>query len=107
MDFALALFSGALLALSFPKYGHPACAWIALGPLTIAVARTSHLPARRAALLGLLCGAVYFSGTLYWLVGTLTTFGGMPVALSAFATALLVAYLSLFPATFAAILARL
>jgi apolipoprotein N-acyltransferase len=64
------------------------------------------LPARRAFALGLTSGAVYFAGTLYWLVGTLTTFGGLPTALSVVAAMLLVAYLSLFPAAFALILAR-
>jgi apolipoprotein N-acyltransferase len=62
---------------------------------------------RRAFLLGVVSGAVYFSATLYWLVRTMTTFGGMPVALAGFAAALLVAYLALFPAAFAAILVRL
>src|SRR4051812_23169317 len=94
LDYALALLSGALLALSFPKFGHPACAWLALTPLVVAVIRdaqrrerriasswvsVSLLP-RRALLLGLLTGAVYFSGTLYWLVATMTTFGGLPAA---------------------------
>lgn len=60
----------------------------------------------RAFLLGLLCGAVYFAGTLYWLVETMTTFGGLSTPLAVFAAALLVAYLSLFPALFAAFLAR-
>ncbi len=52
-------------------------------------------------------GAVYFAGTLYWLVETMTTFGGLPVPLAVFAAAVLVAYLSLFPAAFAVIQARL
>ncbi len=64
------------------------------------------LPARRAFALGLTSGAVYFAGTLYWLVGTLTMFGGLPTALSVVAAMLLVAYLSLFPAAFALIVAR-
>lgn len=59
---------------------------------------------RRAFLLGLSTGAVYFSGTLYWLVGTMTTFGGLPKAGAVFAAGVLVAYLSLFPAAFALIL---
>src|SRR6516164_6208827 len=37
LDFLLAILSGALLALSFPKFGHPAFAWIALAPLLVAV----------------------------------------------------------------------
>jgi apolipoprotein N-acyltransferase len=50
---------------------------------------------------------VYFSGTLYWLVETMTTFGGLATPLAAFAAAVLVAYLSLFPAAFALIVGRL
>jgi apolipoprotein N-acyltransferase len=52
-------------------------------------------------------GAVYFSGTLYWLVETMTTFGGLATPVAAFAAAMLVAYLSLFPAFFAWIQSRL
>lgn len=61
----------------------------------------------RAFRLGLLCGAVYFSGTLYWLVETMTTFGGLALPVAVFAAALLVAYLSLFPAAFAVAVVRL
>ena len=96
-----------MLALSFPKFGHPACGWIALAPLVIAAVRASRQGARRAFLLGLLSGAVYFSGTLYWLVETMTTFGGLPTAAAVFAAGVLVAYLALFPAVFAMIVARL
>ena len=106
MSAALALLSGALLALSFPKFGHPAFAWIALAPLMVAVAHRRH-SARGAFALGLLTGAVYFSGTLYWLVETMTTFGGLHTAVAAFAAGVLIAYLSLFPAAFAVIQSRL
>ena len=37
LPYVLALLSGALLALSFPRYGHPAFAWIALVPLLVAL----------------------------------------------------------------------
>lgn len=100
----LALLSGALLALSFPKHGHPAFAWIALTPLIIAAWRAASL--RQAFFLGLLSGGVYFWGTLYWLVETMTTFGGLSVPVAFVAALLLVAYLSLFPAGFAVLLAR-
>ena len=79
---------------------------MALTPLIVAIVRQS-VPPRRAFFLGLLTGAVYFAGTLYWLVQTMTTFGGLATAIAAFAAAMLVAYLSLFPAAFAMILARL
>ena len=106
MDFFLALLSGALLALSFPKFGHPALAWIALAPLLVALAHRSQ-PPRRAFALGLTTGIVYFCGTLYWLVETMTTFGGLNTAMAAFAAGVLIAYLSLYPALFAMIQARL
>ena len=95
----LALLSGALLALSFPKHGHPAFAWIALTPLVIAAWRAASV--RRAFFLGLVAGGVYFWGTLYWLIETMTTFGGLSTITAVFAAFLLVAYLSLFPAAFA------
>lgn len=106
MDLLLASLSGALLALSFPKFGHPAFAWIALAPLLVAVTHRWHTM-RRAFLLGLVTGIFYFAGTLYWLVETMTTFGGLSTPLAAFAAAVLVAYLSLFPAAFAVVQARL
>ena len=57
-------------------------------------------------MLGLLAGGVYFSVTLYWLVETMTTFGGLSSAVAVFAAFLLVAYLSLFPAMCAVVVAR-
>jgi apolipoprotein N-acyltransferase len=88
------------------------CAWIALTPLVVAVVRHRRglerpLTSAQAFSLGLTAGGVYFAGTLYWLVETMTTFGGLSVPLAAFAAVLLVAYLSLFPAVFTLVLARL
>jgi apolipoprotein N-acyltransferase len=106
LDFALALLSGALLALSFPKFGHSAFAWIALAPLLVAVGHRAQ-STRRAFTLGLTSGVVYFTGTLYWLVETMTTFGGLSIPFATVAAALLIAYLSLFPAFFSLIVSRL
>ena len=61
---------------------------------------------RHAFFLGLLAGGVYFWGTLYWLIETMTTFGGLSMLTAVAAAFLLVAYLSLFPAAFAWLLAR-
>ena len=98
-----------LLVLSFPKFGHPAFAWIALTPLIVAIGRSpeSAGSTRRACLLGLATGAVYFAGTLYWLVETMTTFGGLSTPLAVIAAGALVAYLALFPAAFAVIVMRI
>lgn len=64
------------------------------------------LSAGRAFSLGLTTGAVYFAGTLYWLVETMTTFGGLSTPLALVVALLLVAYLSLFPGVFALVVGR-
>jgi apolipoprotein N-acyltransferase len=59
---------------------------------------------RRAFFLGLATGIVYFSGTLYWITHVMVTYGGLATPVAILVNALLVAYLSLFPALFAAFL---
>lgn len=96
LSHVLAVLSGALLALSFPRYGHPAFAWIALVPLLVAL-RDRRSPLR-AFTLGLLTGVVYFVGTIYWTGAVLQTFGGLAAPLAVMAMLLLALYLALFPA---------
>ena len=114
-DYVLAAASGVLLALSFPKFGHPALAWVALTPLLVAladvprmglIASTGPSPASRAFLLGLLAGGVYFSGTLYWIARVMAVYGELSRWVAVLINALLIAYLALFPAAFAAIVRR-
>ena len=50
---------------------------------------------------------MYFSLSLYWLVETTTAFGGLAVPVAVLVTGILVAYLALFPAAFALIVARI
>ena len=97
-----------MLAASFPKFGHPAFAWIALTPLLVAVAleQTSGRSMLRIVRLGLLTGVVYFGGTLYWVVGVMTTYGGLPWLVALLVGALLVAYVAIYPAVFALLVAR-
>ena len=84
-------------------------------PLIVALVRPSASPVppgtprrtRSAFFLGLLTGVGYFAGTLYWLVETMATFGGLPMAVALPVAGLLVAYLSLFPAAFAVAIVRL
>ncbi len=103
----LSLASGLLLALSFPRYGHPAVSWIALAPLLVALTLVARHQRglRRAWGLGLAAGALYFGGTVYWTSGVMAQYGGIAPLLSAGIAALLVAYLSLFPAAFALVIA--
>lgn len=94
-----------MLAASFPKFGQPQFAWIALAPLLVSVSLRAKAPAYTAwaALrLGLLSGWVAFSGTLYWTVGTMTTYGGLSTPVAVGAAGLLVGYLSLYVGAFAA-----
>lgn len=61
-------------------------------------------PTRHALALGLATGVVYFLGTLYWLVGTMSTFGGLATPVAALMCLLLVLFLSLYVALFAWVL---
>jgi apolipoprotein N-acyltransferase len=112
-DFALAAASGLLLALSFPKFGHPSLAWIGLTPLLVAVAATTpasnrrNRSLRRAMLLGLVTGIIYFTGTLYWITGVMAVYGGLQQWVAVLVNAALIAYLALFPAVFAVVMRRL
>lgn len=79
---------------------------MALAPLLVALSGRGGRPPRRPFLLGLLTGGVYFGGTLYWTPDVLRTFGGISLPLAVFAGGLLVAYLAIYPACFAALTAR-
>lgn len=104
MTIVLALLSGALCAASFPKFGAPAVAWIALAPLIVSAALAARSRAsffRRPVFLGFASGLVYFVGTIYWLAGVMSTYGGLPAWLGVLIALLLAAYLALYPAAFA------
>jgi apolipoprotein N-acyltransferase len=104
-ELTLAVASGVLLVLSFPKFGHPACGWIALAPLLVALmGRVSLL---RAFALGLTSGAIYLFGTLYWLSTVMARYGDINTAGAVAINALFVAYLALYPALFALVMRRL
>ncbi|HYM26147.1 MAG TPA: apolipoprotein N-acyltransferase, partial [Vicinamibacterales bacterium] len=100
-----AVVSGVLLALSFPKFGHPALGWIALAPLMLALVRGGTL--RQALLLGLTTGAISFAGTLYWITRVMVVYGGISTWIAVPLNAALIAYLSLFPGLFAVVVRRL
>ncbi len=107
-----ALASGLLLALSFPRYGHGAVAFVALVPLWVALSgwngRPGHCPgvtARRGFALGLMAGFVHYAGTVYWTGATIQTFGGLPWPVAVFVTGLLVLYMATYIAVTGAIAA--
>ncbi|PYQ85784.1 MAG: apolipoprotein N-acyltransferase, partial [Acidobacteria bacterium] len=103
-DVLRAAVAGLLLAFSFPRFGHPALAWIALAPLLAALC-AGRL--RHAFLLGLLTGGIYFTGTLYWITRVMVVYGGLQGWIAVPVNAALIAYLALFPGLFALVVRRL
>lgn len=94
------------MAASFPKFGQPQFAWIALAPLIVAVSVRATAPAYTAwagMRLGVLAGWAAFSGTLYWTVDTMTHYGGLSTPVAIGAAGLLVVYLALYVGAFAAL----
>lgn len=90
----MALASGVLLALSFPKPGISLLAWCALVPLLVAAAGKTP---RAAAKLGFLAGCAAYAGIFYWLNIVMITYGKLPAAVSCLLYLVLVAYLALYP----------
>jgi apolipoprotein N-acyltransferase len=103
-----------LLALSFPKYGHPAVAFIAVVPLLVALSGWSGrgvampgVSTRRGFTLGLIAGFIHYAGTVYWTGATVSTFGGLPVFVAVIVAGLLALYMAAYIAMFGAITAIL
>ena len=92
------MLSGVLLALSFPKFGHGAVAWVALAPLMIALA--SARSGAHGFRLGYLTGAVASLGLVYWTALVVTQFGGLPLPVGVGVMVLLCLALALFPSLF-------
>jgi apolipoprotein N-acyltransferase len=96
----MALFSGILLFLSFPKFGFGLVAWVALIPLFVALKDTLTL--KKAFFLGWSTGCVAYVGVLYWIVSVIVNYGRMPVYLGIACMLLLVCYLSIYVGLFGA-----
>ncbi|MBT1073039.1 apolipoprotein N-acyltransferase [Pelotalea chapellei] len=89
----LAIFSGLLIALSFPSSGFSFLAWIALIPLLIALENSSRRTAFR---IGFTCGISAYVLILYWINVVITRYGHLPWAVSIPLYLLLAAWLALF-----------
>lgn len=75
MNYGLAALSAILLILTFPRLDLFWLAPCGLTPLLIALAReSSHL---HRALLGYICGVVYWFGVCYWIQFVLSVYGGL------------------------------
>src|SRR5215510_13194068 len=93
---ALAMGSAILLILAFPNFELWWLAWIGLVPLLFAVATTSRK--RKAFVLGLLWGTVFFYGTCWWLTYPMIHYGGVSAWLAYPLLLLPVLFVSVFPA---------
>jgi apolipoprotein N-acyltransferase len=101
--FAVAVLSGALLALAFPAVDWNPLAWIALVPLFwVGLGHGS----RRAFHAGWVAGTVFFVATLYWLVLTIGTYTNLSPLVSVGPLLLLCGFLGLFVALFLAVCER-
>jgi len=94
----LAVLSGALLALSFPKFGSGVVAWVALAPLFVALAESrGGLDSFR---LGYITGAVSSVGIVYWTALVVVQYGGLSLPVGIGVMCLLCLALALFPSLF-------
>lgn len=89
----LAIVSGLVLVTAFPPFGLGFLAWFALVPLLLSLEGQSG---RRGFLLGLASGVAFFLGSVYWVVHSMSNYGGVPVVTSIAVMLLLVLYLGLF-----------
>ena len=100
LSFLLPALSGTLLFLSFPDYPFNFLVWIALIPFFFSIQEASP---KTAFFRGWWTGFFYFLGTLYWVTHSMIFYGKLSPWISIFLMLLLVAYLSLYVATFAAL----
>ncbi|MCP3963231.1 MAG: apolipoprotein N-acyltransferase [bacterium] len=87
MSALLAISGGALWSLCFGRQPSVWLPWVALTPLILLLGR------RRAVLWGWLFAFCLWLGSMYWIAGTLQTFGGLTPALALVAQVLLALYL--------------
>jgi len=97
LNLFLAILSGFLLTLSFPKAGVSWLAWFALLPLLAAL---RNLSPKNGFYLGLCAGLAHYLTLVYWLAYTMSTYGHLPLYASVPILLLLSAYLALYVAIF-------
>src|SRR5579864_2714164 len=115
----LAIASGALQVIIFPKLGWAFLSWVCLAPLLFALldppriqllsAAESHndpapaLTVAQGFWLGYLCGIVCYAGSCYWIYRTMRLYGGLSAAMSAIVLFLFSLYLGLYQGLFGAL----
>jgi apolipoprotein N-acyltransferase len=101
----VAAVSALLLILSFPPFELSFLAWVALAPLLKVIA--GGVSARRALWLGWLAGFEFTFFAENWIAHSMTHFGEMLTAVAYSVAMLFAAILAIFPAIFAAAMAKL
>ena len=95
----LAVISGVLLFLSFPKFGSGWFAWIAFIPLFFALKKAATFT--QGLLLGFITGIVSYTGIIYWIAFVIINYGYLPLYTGIILMLLLACYLSIYIALFA------
>jgi apolipoprotein N-acyltransferase len=95
----LAVLSGFLLFLSFPKFGSGLFAWIAFIPLFFALKNTAEIT--QGLFLGFITGIVSYIGVIYWIAYVIVNYGYLPLYVGIILMLLLACYLSVYIALFA------
>jgi len=97
IDIFLAISSGILTALSFPKFNLSFFAWISLLPLLFIILKKSP---RQAFFLGLMAGASYYAVLIYWIPSVPAHYGNLSIGISILIYLIFVFFLALFWAFF-------
>lgn len=92
--YLLALVSGGMLALSFPRPGISLLAWFAFVPLFVAAAGASPKVGFK---LGFTAGCAAYAGILYWINIVMMSYGKLHWSVSGVLYLVLAGYLALYP----------
>ncbi|MCJ7679515.1 MAG: hypothetical protein MUP70_02220, partial [Candidatus Aminicenantes bacterium] len=103
-DYGLAVLSGGITALAFPKFRLFFLAWICLIPLIGTILKKKPGQAFR---LGMAAGFVFYAALLYWIPAVPAHYGNLSWGLSFFIYLVLALYLSLFWGGFSAVTAHI
>ena len=100
----LALLSGLLMVLIFPKADQGWLAWVALVPLLLGLRKADW---RQGLTIGFITGLVHYLGLMYWTTHTMHIYGHLPMYLSVFILVLFATCLALYTGVFGLVLARI